>query len=117
METKACLNCHEPIRGRVDKKFCDDYCRNSHNNELNRDKNQFVRNINHALRKNRYILESLFKKKKTIKVNKEELFYQGFQTKYHTHTATTQDGDVLYYSYEYGIKPVDNDFYMILKVG
>ncbi len=117
METKTCLNCHEPIRGRADKKFCDDYCRNGYNNALNRDKNQFVRNINHALRKNRHILEFLFKKKKKLKVNKEELSYHGFQTKYHTHISTTLEGEILYHSYEYGIKPLEDDCYIILKSG
>ena len=34
---KTCLNCGEEINGRVDKKFCCDYCRNHYNNKLNSD--------------------------------------------------------------------------------
>ena len=37
--------------GRADKKFCSDGCRNSHNNTLNKDSSNLVRNINNRLRK------------------------------------------------------------------
>jgi hypothetical protein len=53
MENKVCPECGEKIRGRVDKKFCGDACRNSWNNKQNADANNFVRNINNSLRKNR----------------------------------------------------------------
>lgn len=33
-ETATCLNCDKTLKGRTDKKFCDDYCRNSYNNQL-----------------------------------------------------------------------------------
>ena len=29
MEIKKCLECDENVIGRIDKKFCSDYCRNS----------------------------------------------------------------------------------------
>ena len=38
MEHRECLECGEPLKGRVDKKFCSDYCRNSHNNKVNKDR-------------------------------------------------------------------------------
>jgi len=31
-ENKTCLACGKILKGRVDKKFCDDYCRNNYNN-------------------------------------------------------------------------------------
>ena len=62
-ETATCLNCEKTLKGRTDKKFCDDYCRNSYNNQLKASKNNLVRNINNALGKNRRILESFFKPK------------------------------------------------------
>jgi hypothetical protein len=31
-ETKTCLFCEKPVKGRSDKKFCDDYCRAAYNN-------------------------------------------------------------------------------------
>ena len=60
METtneKKCIECNKLLKGRADKKFCDDLCRNSYNNKLNSDTNGYVRNINNTLRKNRRILE------------------------------------------------------------
>ena len=31
-KNKKCLSCGKLLKGRVDKKFCDDYCRNNYNN-------------------------------------------------------------------------------------
>lgn len=55
---KTCLACDKPLKGRLDKKFCDDYCRNNYNNRLNSDQSNYVRNVNNILRKNRRILEA-----------------------------------------------------------
>ncbi|MBN2521295.1 MAG: hypothetical protein JXB17_12355, partial [Bacteroidales bacterium] len=60
METKKlCTECGEPIHGRSDKKFCCDQCRNIFNNRLNSNLNNYMRNINNVLRKNRRILAEL----------------------------------------------------------
>ena len=59
MEKKVCLDCGETIKGRSDKKFCNDICRNSYNNKLNSDTTNYVRNVNNILRKNRRVLEEL----------------------------------------------------------
>ncbi len=56
---RACLTCGTSIKGRTDKKFCDDYCRNSYHNKLNSDDNNYVRNVNNVLRRNRRILEEI----------------------------------------------------------
>ena len=62
---KVCPECGDKIRGRADKKFCSDACRNAHNNSLNKDNKNLVRNINNRLRKNYSILESLNTEDKT----------------------------------------------------
>ena len=36
MENKECLECGVLVKGRIDKKFCSDYCRNSFNNKVNK---------------------------------------------------------------------------------
>ena len=59
MEKQKCLECNEPFAGRVDKKFCSDYCRNTHNNKVNKDSKNLIRNVNNRLRKNWRILEEL----------------------------------------------------------
>ena len=39
---KNCLECGEAFNGRIDKKFCSDYCRNTYNNKINND-THFIR--------------------------------------------------------------------------
>ena len=42
---QKCLQCDKVIRGRIDKKFCDDWCRNNFNNALNRKRKKRRNNI------------------------------------------------------------------------
>ena len=115
-ETATCLNCNKPLKGRTDKKFCDDYCRNSYNNQLKASKNNLVRNINNALGKNRRILESFFNEEEEIaKTNKDKLLEKGFQFKYITHTYTNKKGNVYFFCYDIGYMPLDNDWYLLVK--
>ena len=112
---KACLSCGRSLKGRSNKKFCDDYCRNNFNNKLNADDNHFIRTINSALRKNRRILESFIPKEKLAKVAREKLLQNGFHFKYHTHTYTNKRGNIYYFCYEYGYLALENDWYLIVK--
>jgi hypothetical protein len=90
-EIKTCQACGKPLKGRSDKKFCDDYCRNAYNNQLKSTSNNYVRNINNALGKNRRILEGIFPPgEKMTKTTKEKLQRLGFQFKYFTHTYTNK---------------------------
>ena len=70
---KLCLECETPLIGRIDKKFCNDMCRNSYNNLLNKDANEYVRKVNVILRKNRRILSSLMNGSEKGKATKEQL--------------------------------------------
>ena len=84
-ETKTCMLCEKPLKGRSDKKFCDDYCRAAYNNELKSAANNYIRNVNNALGKNRRILESLLTEgEQMAKVNRDKLLQLGFQFKYIT---------------------------------
>jgi predicted nucleic acid-binding Zn ribbon protein len=116
VEPKSCLKCGKTIRGRVDKKFCDDYCRNVYNNHIKADSNHYVRNINHILRKNRRILESLLpENRQDIKTNKDKLFLLGFCFQYFTNTHTNYKGDTYFFCYDYGLKQLENDRYLIVR--
>jgi predicted nucleic acid-binding Zn ribbon protein len=115
---KHCLACEKPIKGRADKKYCNDNCRNTfHNNrKLLGSENNYVRNINITLLKNRRILEEMLSTDEdTTKTNKEKLLNLGFHFKYHTHTYTTMGGKTYWYCYEYGYLPLENDLYLIVK--
>ena len=114
-KNKFCLTCSKPIRGRTDKKFCDDYCRNNYNNQLKSNTTNLVRNINNALGKNRRILENFFGKEEMIKTTKDKLLEKGFQFKYITHTYTNKKGNVYFFCYDIGYLPLENDWYLLVR--
>ena len=113
---RLCLACSKPVKGRTDKKFCDDYCRNNYNNQLKADSNNLVRNVNNALGKNRRILESIINEgEEMAKTNKEKLSEKGFLFKYMTHTYTNKKGNTYFFCYDYGYLPLENDWYLIVR--
>ena len=114
MMKKLCTECGDKIIGRADKKFCSDACRNTHNNALNKDSKNLVRNINNRLRKNYRILESLNPDGKT-KTTKEKLLRLGFNFEFFTNIYTTKTGSVYFYLYDQGYLALENDFYLIVK--
>ncbi len=110
---KHCQYCDAPIKGRADKKFCDDSCRNAFNNQQNSDTTNLMRNVNNILRKNRRILADLNPEGKT-KATKAKLIEKGYNFQYHTHTLATKAGATYTFCYEYGYLPLDNDFYLLV---
>lgn len=91
------------MKGRSDKKFCNDYCRNNYNNHLRASDNSLIRKINHALMKNRRIL-AYYLNDQTVakKLRREVLSAQGFLFGYHTHQQQSRKGNLYRYCYEYG---------------
>jgi hypothetical protein len=115
-EPTLCLSCEKPVKGRSDKKFCDDYCRAAYNNDLKSASNNLVRNVNNALGKNRRILESLLPQgDATAKTNHDKLIEKGFQFKYHTSMYKAKNGNTYFYCYEYGYLPLENNWYLVVK--
>ena len=114
--SKLCLSCDKPVKGRTDKKFCDDYCRNNYNNQLKSNSTNLIRNINNALGKNRRILESLIPDSEDItKTTKDRLLQKGFQFKYITHTYKNKKGNVYFFCYDLGYLPLENDWYLLVR--
>jgi predicted nucleic acid-binding Zn ribbon protein len=110
----VCLECGEPLVGRIDKKFCSDQCRNTYNNRKKRDVNNYMRRVDGILKKNRRILDSLVPGDKHT-VHKEMLTKQGFDFDYFTNIYTTKTGKVYYFCYEMGYLPLGNDFYAVVR--
>jgi predicted nucleic acid-binding Zn ribbon protein len=116
IEHKQCLNCHKPVKGRTDKKFCDGYCRNNYNNQLKSNTINLVRNINNALGKNRRILEGLFiAGEEMAKASRDKLLQKGFQFKYITHTYTNKKGNIYFFCYDVGYLPLESDWFLLVK--
>jgi hypothetical protein len=114
---RKCQSCSKILKGRIDKKFCDDACRNNFNNLQNSDATNLIRNINNILRKNRRILEEIITKseKDTGNISKNKLMDLGYNFKYFTNTYKTKTGSVYYFVYEYGFLPKENDWFFIVK--
>jgi len=112
---KPCFYCEKPIEGgRTDKKFCDNICRMNYNNALKAASNNFVRNVNNTLIKNRRILYTILSSGNT-KVTRNALLKAGFQFDYHTHTRTNKNGGTYFYSYDYGYLALESNQYLIVR--
>lgn len=113
---RHCLDCNETIRGRADKKFCNDLCRNNYNNQLNSDSTGLIRNTNNILKKNRRILEELNPTGKT-KTLKKKLMLKGFDFGHLTSVYQTQTGKTYFFCYEQGYLLLDDAEVLLVKRG
>lgn len=111
---KLCLECGEKVIGRIDKKFCSDYCRNTFNNKVNKESKNLIRNINNRLRKNYKVLTELNKTGKT-KVSRNKLYDRGFDFQLFTSIYTTKAGKSYYYIYDQGYLALENEYYLLIK--
>lgn len=117
-DIRICGYCQERIRGRSDKKFCNDVCRNAYNNRLNGAVNSAIREVNSKLKRNRRILERLFPLDSPfIKISKQALLNRGFQLCFHTHMNLSPKGSVYYFCYEYGYTLLGEDVVVVKKTG
>ena len=113
---RFCNHCEKPIQGRPDKKFCDDSCRNTFNNQKNASSTNLIRNINHALKRNRKILSVMLPEgEKLAKTTKDNLSKEGFNFRYFTHRHQNQKGNVYHYCYDFGYLALDDDRILIVK--
>lgn len=114
MENRQCLECGDPLKGRVDKKFCSDYCRNSYNNKVNKDSKNLIRNVNNRLRKNHKILSELNVSGKT-KVSRTKLYDKGFDFQLFTSIYKTKAEKTYFYIYDEGYLALENEIYLLIK--
>jgi Uncharacterized protein containing a Zn-ribbon (DUF2116) len=115
-DIRTCLTCGKAVKGRSDKKFCDDYCRNIFNNQQRGNTGGYARKINDILRKNRRILEELLPvNADTTKVSRQRLLIKGFEFKYFTNTYSNKKGTVYQFCYEYGYLPIGDDCFLLVR--
>jgi predicted nucleic acid-binding Zn ribbon protein len=113
---KTCQACGKAVRGRTDKKFCDDYCRNNFNNQMKGDDNNLVRNINNALRRNRRILAEMLPNGEEMgKASRDRLLQLGFNFTYLTHTYVNRKGNVYSFCYDHGYLPLENNLFLLVR--
>lgn len=114
MENRTCLECGETLKGRIDKKFCSDYCRNTYNNKVNKESKNLIRNISNRLKKNHKILSELNTLGKT-KVSRNRLYDKGFDFQLFTSIYTTKSGNTYFYVYNQGYLALENEMYLLIK--
>lgn len=116
--TRNCQFCGDPVRGRVDKKFCDDYCRNNFNNRRYQtaEYGEEVRRTNRILLKNRQIIDALFRGPVSeTMVSTDFLSEKGFNFKYVTQVRSVPTGEIQYQCYDIVIQPAADGNNWILR--
>lgn len=111
---RLCLDCGTLIRGRADKKYCDDSCRSNYNNRLKIEDNLVIKRVNNILKKNRAILAALNPNGKA-KTTGKKLVSAGFNFEYHTYCYETHNGNTYIFCYEYGYLTLNDDNYLLVK--
>ena len=102
---QTCEECGEIIHGRLDKKFCDAYCRNAYNNKVKRSDEQYLLETNSSLRKNRRILKTLSPIGKST-VRKEVLDALGYNFNIFSGMYRSPQGLIYYLCYDFGFSPI-----------
>jgi len=99
---KTCLSCGNILAGRIDKKFCDKYCKSAYHYKKNQEEApKFYNLVDNHLKLNRRILKS-FNKAGKATVRADTLFNEGFNPKFFTHYWKNKKGDVYLFVYEFG---------------
>jgi predicted nucleic acid-binding Zn ribbon protein len=112
--SKACLECGDSFKGRSDKKFCSDMCRNAYNNRENNYTNNTIKRVNAILKKNRKIMDELNPDGK-ITVTGKRLRDLGYNFDYFTNIYRTRNGNEYFFTYEQGYIKLDKDFYTLVR--
>lgn len=115
MSSNKCLLCEKVLKGRADKKFCDEQCRNQYNNSINSDTSAEMRAIQNILRKNRRILEENLGANDKIKKSLKKLTDAGYKPDYLTQLYTTKTGSQYRYCFEYGCMLLEEEMVLIVK--
>jgi len=116
-EQGECLQCGKTLKsGRIDKKFCNEGCRNQYHNAEKIVEHAEIKKINHVLRNNRKILKAILGDKPSEIVSHEFLLKKGFEFGYLTHYITTRiQSNEYIFIYNYGYRLVEENKYKVIK--
>lgn len=101
---QQCLKCGKKLVGRLDKKFCDAYCRNSFNNQNKTYSELEIQHIQRVLRHNRKILKTLCPQGKAT-VRKSVLDQMGYDFRYFS-SIYKSPTNLYYLNYDFGFSPI-----------
>lgn len=114
----TCLECSSRLKGRLDKKFCDDNCRSAYHNKSYRNDKEITREINAVLRKNRQILKELYEKTSngTAEIDKLTLLKKGFEFNYLTQIHKHVTNEIANCCYEFGYRELQEGKVELIKI-
>jgi hypothetical protein len=116
IQARNCLCCGKNIRGRSDKKFCNDNCRNQFNNKVRESEGYHLRNINRILRRNRKILKDLLPQDtERITITRSRLEYLQFHFSFYTHSQTNKTGHTFLFCYEFGYLTISPNRIIVIR--
>ncbi len=112
---KHCCFCKEEIKGRSDKKFCDDGCRSSYHHQINGNVIKQVQKTHYILRKNRRIISHFYYLNKApIYLN--DLVAEGFESTYHTRIIAPNTGIIQFVCYDFAYQIDQNNRVYLSKI-
>lgn len=95
----TCGHCGASIRGRIDKKFCDDACRSAYHNQINGEMTKLMRNTHRMLRRNWKILTKHYNRGECV-LDFDRVYEEGFNANLVT-GYILEESRVKYKCYEY----------------
>ena len=114
--SQDCRSCGKPLRGRTDKKFCNDYCRHLHHNKYRGADEKEMKQINRTLKRNRQIIkETINPANEPQKIRREEMLDKGFSFRYFTHEKKCRSGSIYRFCYEYGYLTLSGETLLLVK--
>lgn len=116
MKSIECQHCGTEFKGRSNKKFCSNACKNNYHNEAYRESNQVVLNLDKKLHKNRSVLKDMFQVYRSSPISLDILKARGFDENFHTHTFNAPSGDRYVMVYEVGYKMSFDDQVQIIEL-
>lgn len=103
----VCQCCGEPIEGRSDKKFCNQYCKSQYHYQKSKSgRTEFYTVVDKQLRLNRRLLKKYNRGGKAT-VRAEMLLKEGFNPRFITHYWKNPKNQVYRFVYEYGFLQID----------
>ncbi|WP_299699659.1 hypothetical protein [uncultured Pontibacter sp.] len=100
---RTCEACDQPLVGRVGKRYCSNQCRAAASNRRRSEDEgeRLMKEINHKLRHNRFVLQRHSPEGKTT-LRREVLQVAGFDFRHFTHLYRTKQGNTYHFCYDYG---------------
>ena len=112
-----CLQCGKPLKsGRIDKKFCNEGCRNQYHNAQKIAEHAEIKKINGIIKNNRKILKELLGDNKFVNVSHQDMLKKGFEFGYLTHYVMSKtQGNEYVFIYNYGYHEFEKNKYKVVK--